>query len=98
VSDVSTFDIYNLPDLQVSVSDFIDLLNESYEFGFPSIVVTGELANLRISRGRWVYFDLKDDESSLKCFGTVQHLPGPLEARHVAGSSRRAADAQPVRF
>ncbi len=79
MSDVSTFDIYNLPDLQVSVSDFIDLLNESYEFGFPSIVVTGELANLRISRGRWVYFDLKDDESSLKCFGTVQHLPGPLE-------------------
>ena len=77
--DLSTFDIYNLPDLQVSVSDFIDLLNESYEFGFPSIVVSGELANLRISRGRWVYFDLKDDESSLKCFATVQHLPGPLE-------------------
>jgi exodeoxyribonuclease VII large subunit len=72
-------DIYNLPDLHVSVSDFIDLLNETYELGFPSIVVNGELANLRVSRGRWVYFDLKDETSSLKCFGTVQHLPGPLE-------------------
>lgn len=72
-------DIYELPDTHVSVSDFIDLLNESFEFGFPSIVVTGELANLRVSRGRWVYFDLKDESSSLKCFATVQHLPGPLE-------------------
>lgn len=73
------YDIYNLPDTRVSVTDFIDLLNETYEFAYPSIVVAGELANLRISRGRWLYFDLKDDQSSLKCFGTVQHLPGPLE-------------------
>lgn len=67
-----------LPD-RVSVTDFIDLMNETYAFAYPTIVVAGELANLRISRGRWVYFDLKDDQSSLKCFGTVQQLPGPLE-------------------
>ncbi len=66
-------------DVKVSVSDFIDLLNETYELGFPSIVVAGELANLRISRGQWVHFDLKDESSSLPCFGVTRQLPGPLE-------------------
>jgi len=42
-------------------------------------MVQGELANLRVSKNRWVYFDLKDDDSSVKFFGTVYNLPGPLE-------------------
>jgi exodeoxyribonuclease VII large subunit len=79
MTDPTMLDLFNLPDQHVSVSDFIDLLNETFAFGYPSIVVTGELANLRVSRGRWLYFDLKDETSSLKCFGTVGHLPGPLE-------------------
>jgi exodeoxyribonuclease VII large subunit len=71
--------IDDLPDIKVSVSEFVDLLNETYEFAFPSIVISGELANLRVSKNRWVYFDLKDETASVKFFGTVQHLPGPLE-------------------
>ncbi len=69
----------NLPGVTVSVSEFVDLLNETYEFAFPSIVISGELANLRVSKNKWVYFDLKDDTASVKFFGTVYHLPGPLE-------------------
>lgn len=46
---------------------------------YPGVGIIGELANLRISKGRWVYFDLKDEHSSVKFFGTVQSLPGPLE-------------------
>jgi exodeoxyribonuclease VII large subunit len=68
-----------LPDVSVTVSEFVDLLNETYEFAFPSIVISGELANLRVSRGRWVYFDLKDESASVKFFGTIYNLPGPLE-------------------
>lgn len=71
--------IDNLPDVKVTVSEFVDLLNETYEFAFPSIVISGELANLRISKNKWLYFDLKDDTASVKFFGTVHHLPGPLE-------------------
>ncbi len=66
-------------DIQLSVSEFVALLNQTLEFAYPSVLVTGELANFRISRNRWVYFDLKDDESSVRCFGTVYQLPGPLE-------------------
>jgi len=66
-------------DLVLSVSDFVAVLNQTLEFAYPSVVVQGELANLRVSKNKWVYFDLKDENSSVKFFGTVFQLPGPLE-------------------
>lgn len=67
----------DLPPLPVS--DFVALVNQTFEMAFGSVVVTGELANFRVSKNRWVYFDLKDDAASMRCFGTVYMLPGPLE-------------------
>jgi len=61
------------------VSDFVAVFNQTLEFAYASVTIVGELANFRISKGRWVYFDLKDDYSSVKFFGTTQQLPGPLE-------------------
>jgi exodeoxyribonuclease VII large subunit len=66
-------------ELVLSVSDFVALLNQTLEYAYPSVVVSGELANFRVSKGKWVYFDLKDEFSSVRCFGTVYQLPGPLE-------------------
>jgi exodeoxyribonuclease VII large subunit len=67
------------PDIELGVSDFVALLNQTMEYAYPSVVITGELANLRVSKNRWVYFDLKDENSSVKFFGTIYQLPGPLE-------------------
>lgn len=66
-------------DLSLGVTEFVTLLNQTFDFAYPSLLITGELANLRISKNKWVYFDLKDDNSSVKFFGTVYMLPGPLE-------------------
>lgn len=63
----------------LSVSEFVAVFNQSLDIIFPSIGVVGELANFRISKGAWVYFDLKDDTASVKFFGSVRSLPGPLE-------------------
>lgn len=62
-----------------SVTDFVAIFNQTLEYAYPSVTIVGELANLRISKGRWVYFDLKDENSSIKFFGSVYCLPGPLE-------------------
>ncbi len=62
-----------------SVSDFVAVLNQTLEFSYPNVIVSGELANFRVSKNRWVYFDLKDENASVKFFGTVYSLPGPLE-------------------
>lgn len=66
-------------ELVVSVSEFVALLNQTLEFAYPSITIVGELANFRVSKNKWVYFDLKDESSSVKFFATVYQLPGPLE-------------------
>lgn len=66
-------------DVSLSVSDFVALLNQTLEFAYPSVRIVGELANFRISKNKWLYFDLKDELANVKFFGTVFQLPGPLE-------------------
>jgi len=68
-----------MDDLVFGVSDFVAVFNQTIEYAYPSVTIVGELANLRVSKSRWVYFDLKDEHASVKFFGTVYQLPGPLE-------------------
>jgi exodeoxyribonuclease VII large subunit len=78
-------------DLIFGVSDFVAYLNQTLEMAYPYVTIEGELTNFRVSRNRWVYFDLKDAESSVRFFGTVYNLPGPLEdgmVVRVSGSPR----------
>jgi exodeoxyribonuclease VII large subunit len=63
----------------LTVSEFVAVFNQTLEYAYPSVTITGELANFRVSKNRWVYFDLKDPEATVRFFGTVYHLPGPLE-------------------
>ena len=78
-------------DVVMTVSDFVASLNQTFETAYPFVTIEGELTNFRVSKNRWVYFDLKDEESSVKFFGTVYSLPGPLEdgmVVRVSGSPR----------
>jgi exodeoxyribonuclease VII large subunit len=78
-------------ELVFGVSDFVAYLNQTLEVAYPFVTIEGELTNFRVSKNRWVYFDLKDDDSSVKFFGTVYSLPGPLEdgmVVRVSGSPR----------
>jgi exodeoxyribonuclease VII large subunit len=66
-------------DPSFTVSEFVAVFNQSMEMAYPSVGIVGELSNFRVSKGRWVYFDLKDESCSVRFFGNVQQLPGPLE-------------------
>ncbi len=63
----------------LSPSDFVAFLNQTLEYAYPNVVIEGELSGLRISKNSWVYFSLKDENSSVDFFGSVLRLPGPLE-------------------
>lgn len=63
----------------LGVSDFVAVVNQAFDMAFPTVGIVGELSNFKVSKNRWVYFDLKDDGASIRCFGTVYMLPGPLE-------------------
>jgi exodeoxyribonuclease VII large subunit len=62
----------------LSVSEFVAIFNQTIEYAYPSVTIVGELTNFRISKNKWMYFDLKDEESSIHFFGSVFQLPGPL--------------------
>lgn len=66
-------------DMVITPSDFVAAVNQTLEYAYPGVVIEGELTNFRVSKNRWVYFDLKDEYASVKFFGTVYALPGPLE-------------------
>lgn len=78
-------------ELIFSVSDFVAYLNQTLEVAYPYVIIEGELSNFRVAKNRWVYFDLKDEGASVRFFGTVYSLPGPLEdglVVRVSGSPR----------
>lgn len=66
-------------DVVLGVSDFVALVNQTFEYAYSFVTIAGELANFKVSKNRWVYFDLKDELASVRFFGTVYTLPGPLE-------------------
>lgn len=68
-----------MQDLILSPSDFVALVNQTLEFAYPNVVIEGEICNFQVARGRWVYFALKDELSTVQFFGSVYNLPGPLE-------------------
>lgn len=68
-----------MDEVPLSVSEFVAYLNQTLEYAFPRVLIKGEVSEFRVSKNRWVYFNLKDQDSSIKCFGTVYQMPGPLQ-------------------
>lgn len=54
--------------LKLSVGEFIALTNQVLEGAYPSVEIEGEVASFKINQGKYVFFDLKDDEGSIGCF------------------------------
>jgi exodeoxyribonuclease VII large subunit len=62
-----------------SVSDLISVINQTLEYAYPTVVVEGEVASFKVSKNKFVFFDLKDNEGVLGCFMMIYSLRIPLE-------------------
>ncbi len=60
-------------------TEFINVVNQTLDYAYSSILIVGEVASFKINQGKWVFFDLKDEESSISCFMTLWDLRMPLE-------------------
>lgn len=60
-------------------TEFISMVNQTLEYAYSSVVVVGEVTSFKVNQGKWVFFDLKDEESSVGCFMTLWSLRQPLE-------------------
>jgi exodeoxyribonuclease VII large subunit len=67
------------PDHPISVKAFLGVLNETLSFAFPAVTVEGEVSSFKVNQGKWVFFDLKDEDATLPCFMPVYQLKVPLE-------------------
>jgi len=68
-----------MENLQLTVSDFVALVNQTLEYAYPTVTIVGEVAEFRVSQGKWVSFKLKDDESVIDCFMAAFNLRIPVE-------------------
>lgn len=62
-----------------SVSEFIEVCNQTLEYSFSSVMVEGEVASFKINQEKWVFFDLKDESGNVGCFMPIWSLRIPLE-------------------
>lgn len=63
----------------ISVSAFVDILNETLTFAYPELVIGGEVSGYKLNQGKWAFFDIKDEKSTLSCFMPVWLLKVPIE-------------------
>lgn len=57
-----------------TVSEFLEHCNFTLEENFADVLVEGEVASFKVNQGKWVFFDLKDDETNIGCFMSIYQL------------------------
>ncbi len=62
-----------------SVSQFLASVNQTLEYAYQVVEIEGEVASFKVNQGKYVFFDLKDDDSTVSCFMTVWQMRAPIE-------------------
>ncbi len=62
-----------------SVAQAVAIFNQILDAAVPLVEVAGEVANFKVNQGKWVFFDLKDQECLLSCFMPVYQLRVAVE-------------------
>ncbi len=65
--------------VRLSVSDFVALVNQTFDYAMPNIVIVGEVSGYNVRQGKWVRFKLKDEHSAVDFFGSVFQVRQPIE-------------------
>lgn len=64
---------------KLSVSEFITFFNQTMEYTYPIVMIEGEVMGYTLSQGKYIYFDLKDEGGSVRCFSMAFNLRMPIE-------------------
>ena len=65
--------------LKLTPSEFVSLVNQTLEYSYSSVLIEGEVSSFKVNQNKWVFFDIKDEETSVSCFMTLYQLRMPLE-------------------
>ncbi len=64
---------------KLTVSQFVATLNQTLGYAFSGVMIEGEVSGFKVNQGKWVFFDLKDDECSVGCFLPLFQMRMALE-------------------
>lgn len=64
---------------QLTPTEFVAVVNQTLEYAYASVVLVGEVSEFKVNQGKWVFFNVKDEETSVPCFMTLWNLSVPLE-------------------
>ncbi len=67
-----------MAEVTFTVSEFIEVCNQSLDYSFPGIIVEGEVASFKVNQGKWVFFDLKEGDSTVSCFMVLSQLTSAI--------------------
>jgi exodeoxyribonuclease VII large subunit len=62
-----------------TVSDFVASTNQTLEYAYPTVEVEGEVSSFKLNQQKYVFFDIKDDKTSVGCFMMAFWLRVPIE-------------------
>lgn len=62
-----------------SPTGFLAVINQTLEYAYSSVTIVGEVSEFKVNQGKWVFFSVKDEESSVPCFMPVWQLSVPIE-------------------
>lgn len=66
-------------DQVLTVSEFNDYVNQTLEYAYPEVIIEGEVSSFKVNQNKWVFFDLKDDSSTISCFMSIYQLKLPIQ-------------------
>ena len=48
----------------LSVTELREFVTQTLSYAYPLVVVEGEVASFRVNQGKWIFFDIKDSETT----------------------------------
>ena len=66
-------------DMVMTPTECVALINQTLEVAYRTVVVSGEVSSFKVSRDKYIFFDVKDENVTLSCFMMAYQLRIPLE-------------------
>ena len=63
----------------LSPTEFVAYVNQTLEYAYSSVTMVGEVSEFKVNQSKWVFFNVKDEETSVPCFMTLWSLSQPIE-------------------
>lgn len=57
----------------------VSTINQNFNYNYPLITISGEVANFKINQNKFVFFDIKDSNSTVNCFMMLFAMKMPIQ-------------------